>query len=361
VIRDKCLTFEWIAEKRREMSFAQDVTIEKSIRALILLERLVASGLPFLFKGGTCMMLHLKELRRLSVDIDIVCTEGMGTIGTVLQAIARQSPFTQVVEDRRPHDHRPNRVHYKFYYPSTIVGNPEPYVLLDIVVEKLPHAIIETKAIMVPFVECDDPTFVTVPTLDALLGDKLTAFAPTTIGVPYSKGGAAQQIVKQMFDVGELFLHAKQIDDIRLTYDDLFAAENGFRGNSFKREDALRDTKHTALLVGGLDVDTAPTVQRSEKAALRRGITEIGVTLTQAEYTMADAVLHASRAALLATMIQYGFNGRMDDIRYLPEDALNLPATLPDRYASLNPLREINTEAYSNWVKVVHLERSATT
>ena len=31
-------------------------------------------------------------------------------------------------------------------------------------------------------------TLVTVPTIDAITGDKLTAFAPNTIGIPYFKG-----------------------------------------------------------------------------------------------------------------------------------------------------------------------------
>jgi len=56
---------------------------------------------------------------------------------------------------------------------------------------------------------------VTLPTVEALLGDKLTAFAPRTIGIPYeTERGFSQrmQVVKQMFDIGELF---DAIGDIR--------------------------------------------------------------------------------------------------------------------------------------------------
>ena len=51
--------------------------IEKAIRALSLLESLVRSGCPFIFKGGTALMLHLDTSRRLSIDIDIVCPPGL--------------------------------------------------------------------------------------------------------------------------------------------------------------------------------------------------------------------------------------------------------------------------------------------
>lgn len=48
-----------------------------------------------------------------------------------------------------------------------------------------------------------------LPTLDSLLADKLTAFAPSTTGVPLRKedgtAGDVVQVVKQLFDVGMLF------------------------------------------------------------------------------------------------------------------------------------------------------------
>lgn len=43
------------------------------IYALHLLENLVTSGLEFVFKGGTSLVLLLDEDNRFSIDIDIVC------------------------------------------------------------------------------------------------------------------------------------------------------------------------------------------------------------------------------------------------------------------------------------------------
>ncbi len=38
----------------------------------MLLEGLFKSGLPFIFKGGTALMLLMNSAKRLSIDIDII-------------------------------------------------------------------------------------------------------------------------------------------------------------------------------------------------------------------------------------------------------------------------------------------------
>ena len=40
-----------------------------------------------------------------------------------------------------------------------------------------------------PFIELDDnPLLVSIPSVNDILGDKFTAFAPNTSGIPYFKG-----------------------------------------------------------------------------------------------------------------------------------------------------------------------------
>ena len=50
--------------------------VEKTIRAFCLLESLARTDCPFVFKGGSCQMLHFNTSKRLSIDIDIVCPLG---------------------------------------------------------------------------------------------------------------------------------------------------------------------------------------------------------------------------------------------------------------------------------------------
>ena len=67
----KTLSAEWIAEKRKK--YSKDTTLmESMIYALYLLEQLQLSGLDFIFKGGTSLILLMKEPKRFSVDIDII-------------------------------------------------------------------------------------------------------------------------------------------------------------------------------------------------------------------------------------------------------------------------------------------------
>ncbi len=70
-------SLEWIEQASGLIpNIADTALVEKAIRALSLLESLVRSGCPFVFKGGTALMLHLDTSRRLSIDVDIVCPPG---------------------------------------------------------------------------------------------------------------------------------------------------------------------------------------------------------------------------------------------------------------------------------------------
>ena len=50
------------------------VLLERAVYAFGLLEALARVGMPFIFKGGTCLMLLMNRPRRLSTDIGLVPT-----------------------------------------------------------------------------------------------------------------------------------------------------------------------------------------------------------------------------------------------------------------------------------------------
>lgn len=66
-------SLEWIIESCRINKVSDPILMEKTIRAFSLLEALAKSGCPFLFKGGSALMMQLSCTQRVSVDIDIVC------------------------------------------------------------------------------------------------------------------------------------------------------------------------------------------------------------------------------------------------------------------------------------------------
>ena len=62
---------EWI-NRQLDTTRARDATnLGKCILSLELVGRLVQGGLNFVFKGGTCLVLHLDPIRRLSIDVDM--------------------------------------------------------------------------------------------------------------------------------------------------------------------------------------------------------------------------------------------------------------------------------------------------
>jgi hypothetical protein len=102
--------------------------------------------------------------------------------------ISEVKGFTKAEEQKRQAKSAIDKAHYKFYYKPVAHKAEEAYVLLDILfgesgchkIEELP---IESSFLMIT----EKPSIVTVPSFEDLAGDKLTAFAPETTGIPYVK------------------------------------------------------------------------------------------------------------------------------------------------------------------------------
>ncbi len=101
MIANKCFSKEWITRRRGEMGSVDPALMEKSIHAFALLCALSESSMPFVFKGGTSMILLLKEFHRLSIDIDIVTLMPRVEYEPLLADIGRKSPFLGYEEDDR--------------------------------------------------------------------------------------------------------------------------------------------------------------------------------------------------------------------------------------------------------------------
>ena len=96
MIKDKCFTEEWLEQfkKQKDHNRIDKIILEKMIYALHLLERLKANGLDFVFKGGTSLVLLLREVNRFSIDIDIICNTERKDLEKVLDNIIQSSNFT---------------------------------------------------------------------------------------------------------------------------------------------------------------------------------------------------------------------------------------------------------------------------
>lgn len=92
MITQHSFTTDWINQVSKRYK-ADKILVEKSIRALSLLEGLSESSLPFVFKGGTALMLIFKEPHRLSIDIDIILPTDSLELNKTLQQIATTRAF----------------------------------------------------------------------------------------------------------------------------------------------------------------------------------------------------------------------------------------------------------------------------
>jgi len=171
MIEDKCFTKDWIKEKREGLGRVDPALLEKSIYAMALLCGLAQSNVPFVFKGGTSLILLLKTFRRLSIDIDISTEISRTEYEPALKRIGLMPPFTEYAEDDRGERGLPHRAHFKFFYKSSF-SNRNDYVLLDVLEERNLYPEINTISVSAPFIELAQR--VTVGSLERLRRIKAT-------------------------------------------------------------------------------------------------------------------------------------------------------------------------------------------
>jgi len=346
MIEKHCVTREWIDKKRAEIGRVDPILLEKCIRALVLLSALTSFKMPFVFKGGTSLILLIKGFRRLSIDVDIVTDIPRAEYELVLKDISRGFSFTGYEEDKRGERGLPKRAHFKFFYDS-VVTNRSEYVLLDILEEKNLYPKTKVVPVRASILELSQETVVTVPTLECLLGDKLTAFAPNTIGISYHPL-SSMQIIKQLFDVGEMFNVAEDMGMVVRAYEAIARAEIGYRGNKVSAQEAIEDTFQSAVLACGLGLKGVKPDERSE--LFLDGIKRVGSHLVNCYFRMPEARLMGSRVALLATMIKARAEKRdLRALRWKPEEADRLELlSLSGSLEKLNRIRQTEPEAFYN-------------
>ncbi|MBS1779254.1 MAG: nucleotidyl transferase AbiEii/AbiGii toxin family protein [Bacteroidetes bacterium] len=352
MISQQTLTNEWISKVSVANNKADKILIEKVIRALLLLEGLVENGVPFVFKGGTALMLHFNSSKRLSIDIDIVMHEPV-SLEPLFNKMAKEKHFIRAEMQERTVKYDIEKAHYKFFYApvhQTLQG--EEYVLLDILFEQPNYAQLISLPIDSAFVnQQGNPLKVNVPSLNDILGDKLTAFAPNTTGVPYEKGGIsrAMEIIKQLYDVGNLFDFADDISIISSTFQKFAITEMGYRDLGKDWTIVLEDIYQTALLIC-----TRGNDGKGDIDALQLGLRQIKGYIFSEGYNIENAITHASKAAYLSVLIKRNEKAieRFSNSEKLADWVIQQPFN-----TKLNKLKKTNPEAFFYWYKVYLLER----
>ena len=341
-------TREWIAAQQSRIGVADPIILEKAIFALTLLDLLARTNLDFVFKGGTALLLHLPQPKRLSIDIDIVCNAPKADFESALHTLLGPSPYLRWDEQVRGERGLPGRRHYRFHFQSPTQGQ-EMHVLLDVVTEANVLRHIDERPVNTAFLDIAEPIAVKTPRLESLLADKLTAFAPGSIGVPLT-AQFSQQVIKQLFDIAQLYEHAKDLQALAEDNHHAFQAEAGYRGFTGSYHDYLDDLIRSSFRICALDLKGAPKDGEEENRLYRRGIDQLGNHLVSTAFRLPEAKVAAAKAARLAMMLKtadFGSGIPMFD----PAQATGLKEKqVPEPFSCLNRLRGFAPEAFSYWV-----------
>ncbi len=207
---------------------------------------------------------------------------------------------------------------------------------------------IEAVPLRTAFVESDGS--VLVPTVEGLLGDKLTAFGPNTTGIPLNDH-YSMQFMKQVFDIGELFDAASDLAEVRAAYESIFAAENRYRGGQFSSGQALEDALSTAYCMAQVGLSGAPRDGRCELIELGRR--QLESHLVGARFRREEMKTAAAKAALLSRAMRA--EADLSDLRY-NEDRLGFLRTFafPDEFAAVRRLEAI-PETMWYWSMAIRL------
>lgn len=342
-------TAEWIAEVASKYKVSDAALVEKAIRAFSLLEALVRSGCPLLFKGGTSLMLHLDSAKRLSIDIDIICPPET-KIEDYLEKYSAEYGFGEVKLLERiartdmPKQHA--KYYYKVSYPS---GRDKDAILLDVLFEEIHYTNVVSLPIQSRFLKNDgEPIMVNVPSVEDLLGDKLTAFAPHTTGIPFFKGerNCSMEINKQLFDIASLF---DLVDNVYVTskaFRKFSALELEYRHLPIDADSVLDDIYNTSLCIvlrGQENPD--------EFELLQDGIMRVRSFIHSEKYNIESAITNASKAAYLSRLIKCNKTELQhfdsSAIAYLAKAEIVAPLN-----TKLNKLKKTNIEAFYYWNEI---------
>lgn len=355
MINKKSRTIEWITDIAKQFKIHDIALAEKTIRAFSLLEALALSGCPFIFKGGSSLMLHLNTSKRLSIDIDIICPPGT-IIEEYLNKYSKEYDFGKIELVKRISRTNIPKQHAKFYYEVSYPGNGgQDKILLDVLFEESHYSKIVSLPIKSPLLITEDPyTMVSVPSHEDLLGDKLTAFAPHTTGIPFYKGLkiCTMEIIKQLFDIASLFDITNNLNITRDTFIKFSKVELEYRNRDSTNYSQVLDDIYESTLC----ICMRGLYNNDEYKLFQDGIRKIGNFIHSEKYTIDSAIVNASKVAYLSKLLTYGVNNiehySVDKFMELMQITIKEP--LPTK---LNKFKKTHPEAFFYWCKTAELLR----
>ena len=352
MISRETLAAEWIEKVSKANRNADKILVEKVIRAILLLEGLANTKLSFIFKGGTALMLLMDSAKRLSIDIDIIISKAPKNLDEILHSFVATQVFNKVELKHLSTESKIEKAHYKFYYTPIHKSNKvEEYVLLDILFEANHYTNISAQEIASQFVINEGKAaLVSMPSFEDLLGDKLTAFAPETTGIPYFKNedSKSMEIIKQLYDIGNLFDVSNDLATIKTTFNTIVKTEIEYRDlTGGTPDDVLKDIYETALCISLRSADGKCNFDE-----LQKGLRAIERFVFSEHYHLEKAIPHAAKAAYMARLIatnQTAFE-KFSNPAQVADAKIDAPHN-----TRLNKLKKSSPEAFFYWWKATQI------
>ncbi|WP_281990927.1 nucleotidyl transferase AbiEii/AbiGii toxin family protein [Aquimarina aggregata] len=336
------LSIEWVSSKIKEFK-GDPIIVEKVIRALTLLEFLRTENLEFIFKGGTALMLMIQEPRRFSIDIDILIEKKDQNLELILNNVVEKSAFVKWEEHKRKTVSEIEKRHFKlFYEPLVKMRGDLNYILLDVVYETNPYVNVQQTDIShFLLTEEGSPIHVTTPTLEAMLGDKLTAYGPNTTGVPLTK---PMEVMKQIYDIAGIFDRISPLETVKQNFIKVAKRElmyRGFDSTDYKVIfDDIINTSHNFCIYGRLDKKTFVT--------MRSGVSRLNNFIYGEKFREPQAQIAVAKATYLSSKLDSDsfslemFDNSVDMNDWVISD---------HHFSALNKLKKHNLEAFYYWHK----------
>jgi Nucleotidyl transferase AbiEii toxin, Type IV TA system len=344
MITNQSRTPGWIMEIRKASGGRDPILIEKMIMALTLVEELKRSGLDFIFKGGTSLLLLLGTPKRFSIDIDILVSEGT-ELEKYFQVVTGKGIFHRYEENLRKGE-LPKQ-HYKFFFNS-VIESKESHILLDILFEENPYLRLqEVKLESSLLSTLGESTKITCPTIEGLLADKLTAFAPHTTGIPYGVNKELE-IAKQLFDIGVLFDSAADLRLVDRVFGNIASTQLAYRNLAhLTPTDVLEDTFNTTCILGMRGSGAG-----NEFAELLEGFKKLTAFVYSGYFSPDTAILCAAKAAYLASLLRM-HKGELERF----EAGQNIASWMISNpnYNKLNKIKKTSPEAFFYFVHSLEL------
>lgn len=358
VLNPKCFEVNYLEDMRANTGARDLLMLERCVLALELVGRLRQYGLDFVFKGGPSLLLHLSEPKRLSIDVDILCLD-QGKLPEVLDQVVSERPFHRWRHLKDLDRMNPPTVHYAVDFDSVV--NPEQpfYVMIDVLAAENPYAALVNKELNAGFVEPVECVTLPLPSISSLLGDKLAAFAPGTIGFPYQpisrKGELMDQrpgyVVKHLYDLEQLTGLSDTLTETIETYDRIHAEQCKWRGQH-ERNACLDDTQAAARFAT-LVSDYKTKSSDTNIDFFRRGILYVQSHMFQEPFGREAVRIASGRVALLAEIVRH--NATEQSLKHLQQAGVDREEikrqTLTGIWADLEALKKTDPQAYMLWVR----------